>query len=229
MSLVKALLLENIPTDHVHANRQPSSQPPSPQLSPTNNAERIQTERSITPPTTICFQPTKRPLSQLPVRCSNYLPTKPSSLTIYTHCQTTIPPTQPASPSPKRRKISIPPSVDYYASTNKQSNNLCTSQPNTLTSPPAPTTTITCAPTPIIKKSPALSPLNAWIYCYCRKSGRQFYLNTNSLATQMTKPAGFVRNPVDGADKMAGFLPYETIYPGHELIGSKRLCSKYAT
>ena len=207
MSLVKSLLLETPPNAPVHANRQPSSQPPALDLYPTNNQQRSQTDRSITLPTTICFKPTKRLLSQSPVSCSNYPPSKPSPLTIYTHCQPTVCPTQSAPPCPKRRKIVIPPSVDYHGTTKNQSNKFFTSQPSAIKSIPA----------------PAPSPPDAWIKCYCKKTGRTFYLNKISRVTQMNKPAGFVRNPLKGS---AGLLPYETTYPGHDLLGSKWLCGK---
>ena len=77
-------------------------------------------ESSITPPTTICFQPSKKKvISKSPFYSSNISPTKPKPLTTYTHRQPTISPTNSLAPTPKRRKIIIPPAVDYHASTTR--------------------------------------------------------------------------------------------------------------
>ena len=75
------------------------------------------TKWSITPPTTISFLPAKKkPLIQSPPRCSNFEP-QAVPLTTYTLCLPIIPPTDSLPQRPKRRKLSIPPSVDYSAST----------------------------------------------------------------------------------------------------------------
>ena len=118
MLLVKGLLLDPQPANPTRTNQHPSSEPsPLQRTFPhhlgASTFQRIYPERSITHPTTICFQPSKKkPLTRSPPRISNYVPTKPSPLTIYTHCQPTISPTTSLSPCPKRRKIAIPPAVD---------------------------------------------------------------------------------------------------------------------
>ena len=107
MLLVKGLLLDPVPARPTRINQTPS-QPSSLQRTirlKANNLQRTYQERSITPPTTICLQPSKqKPLSKSPPRTSNYVPTKPSPLTIYTHCQPTISPTNPLSPCPRGEK-----------------------------------------------------------------------------------------------------------------------------
>ena len=74
--------------------------------------------RSITPPTTICFKPTIKtmPLTKFPLCCFDYSPRKPSPLTTYTHCQHAISPSDCLPRCLKRRKLAIPPTVDYHAS-----------------------------------------------------------------------------------------------------------------
>ena len=72
--------------------------------------------RSITPPTTVCFKPERvKPLTPSPPRSSSYEPCKPTPLTTYTLCLPTIAPDDSNPQCPKRRKLSIPPSVDYNA------------------------------------------------------------------------------------------------------------------
>ena len=128
MCLVKGLLLEPKPEPQVSAN----SQPPSPSFLPsqhrfsTINQHTLSTKItrntpsicSITPPITVCFKPaTKQSLTQSLPRCSTYVPRKPSSLTTYTLCLPTISPADSLPQCPKRRKLSVPPSVDYHATT----------------------------------------------------------------------------------------------------------------
>ena len=125
MILVKGLLLEPKPASHASANFQPPSPsflPSQYRLSTTN--QHISTTKitrsthstcSITPPISLSFKPaTKKPLTQSPPRCSTYVPRKPSSLTTYTLCLPTISPADSLPQCPKRRKLSVSPSVDYW-------------------------------------------------------------------------------------------------------------------
>ena len=147
MLLVKSLLIDHLPTIPVADNLQTSSQqsPPQPHTHyavTANNSQRSHLERSITPPSTICFHPLeKKSLTKSPPYCSNFVPTEPTHLTIYTHSQPTISPTNSLVPSPKRRKMTIPPAVDYYASTTKIS-----SQPAPTFRKPSPTAKIFSPP-----------------------------------------------------------------------------------
>ena len=107
MTILKNLLLPPLP-------------PPAPQNipPPTTQVHNPELVRSITPPHTICFQPAmKKTLTQSAPRCTINKHSKPSPLTTYTHCLPNIPSTDSLSQRPKRRKLSIPPSVDYSAST----------------------------------------------------------------------------------------------------------------
>ena len=143
MIYVKGLLLDPLPSPHAPTILQDSSftHPASqnnypannPQLSCSNTRLRAHSTRSITPPTTICFQPTiKKPLTKSTPSCSSYVPSNPSPLSTYTHCQPSISPTDSFPRCHKKRKIAIPPSVYYNASTK-------VSQPTPI-APPAPTT-----------------------------------------------------------------------------------------
>ena len=83
-----------------------------------NNYQKPSPARSITPPHTICFKPAmKKPLTQSDPCCTINNYQKPSPLTTYTLCLPNIPSTDSIPQRPKRRKLSIPPSVDYNAST----------------------------------------------------------------------------------------------------------------
>ena len=87
----------------------------------TNNQQGSHHSRSISRPITISFLPSKmNPLTQSPLRCSFYEPTIASPLTTYTLCQPNICPSDSLPRNPKRRKIVIPPSVDYHALTTPQ-------------------------------------------------------------------------------------------------------------
>ena len=73
---------------------------------------------SISPPHSICFQPAmEKPVSQSAPRCTINKYSKPSPLTTYTFCLPNIASTDFLPQPRKRRKLSIPPSVDYFAST----------------------------------------------------------------------------------------------------------------
>ena len=113
MSILKNLLLPPLRPPAPQTIRQP---PPTQVITP-------EPARSITPPNTISFQPAKkRPLTQSAPRCTinkHSKHSKPSPLTIYTLCSPNIASTDSLSQPPKRRKISTPPSVDYFASTGK--------------------------------------------------------------------------------------------------------------
>ena len=129
MILVKSLLLEPLPTATTPVNttlstvsHQPSHHCLSinfPHMASTSIAPvplSTHASRSITPPTTICFKPTKTtPLTQSLKSCSNYLPRKTPPLTTYTHCQHVISPTDSLPRCRKRIKLTIPPTVDYHA------------------------------------------------------------------------------------------------------------------
>ena len=108
MSILKNLLLPPLPAP---APQNIPQQPPT----QVNLSEPV---RSITPPHTICFQPAmKKPLTQSAPRCTINKHSKPSPLTTYTLCLPNIPSTDSLPQRPKRRKLSIPPSVEYSAST----------------------------------------------------------------------------------------------------------------
>ena len=116
MTYVKNLLLEP----------SPSAPFPDPQPSPShgyNLRPRMENIRqsphpdfSISKPTTINFQANTIPLTQSPASCFNYEPRSPSPLTTYTLRLPTFCPTESLPQCPKRRKIAIPPSVEYNAS-----------------------------------------------------------------------------------------------------------------
>ena len=59
----------------------------------------------------------EKSLTPSPPRCCSYSPSKPKSLTTYTLCLPNIPSADSHPYCPKRRKLSIPPSVDYHAAT----------------------------------------------------------------------------------------------------------------
>lgn len=108
MSILKNLLIPPLPP----SAPQNIPQPPSTQVNISEPA------RSIAPPHTICFQPTMmKPLTQSAPRCTVNKNSKPSPLTTYTLCLPNIPSTESLSQGSKRRKLSIPPSVDNSAST----------------------------------------------------------------------------------------------------------------
>ena len=132
MTLVKGLLLEPLPAAPTPIKPIPASAP-RPQSQPlflisnpyksTTNIPPVPTSnhdaRSITPPTTISFKPKKTmPLTQSLLRCSSYLPRKPSPLTTYTLSNPAISSSDSLPRQPKRRKLAIPPSVDYNAPAN---------------------------------------------------------------------------------------------------------------
>ena len=123
---VKALLLddEHASQAHLHSSTTINQQSYDPDCSitsptticfqPTPNQRPSATyiqqgndpHRSLTPPTKISFQPTpKKPLTKSPARYSYYVLSRPTPLTIYPHCQSTIPPSDSLPPCPKRRKI----------------------------------------------------------------------------------------------------------------------------
>ena len=128
MSILKNLLLPPLP--------------PAPQNKPRPSPTQVnilEPARSITPPHTICFQPAKKkpltqsaprctinnyskpspltPLTQSAPRCTINNYSKPTPLTTYTLCLPNIASTDSLPQRPKRRKLSIPPSVDYDFST----------------------------------------------------------------------------------------------------------------
>ena len=107
MAILKNLLLPPLPPTPLNMPR------PSPTR--VNNSEPV---ISITPPHTICFKPAmKKPLTQSDPCCTINNYQKPSPLTTYTLCLPNIPSTDSIPQRQKRRKLSIPPSVDYNAST----------------------------------------------------------------------------------------------------------------
>ena len=130
MILVKGLLFEPlsaaptpnnpIPRSAPHPQSQPKFTISNP-LKSTTNIPPVPTSnhdsRSITPPTTISFEPNKTmPLTQSLLRCPSYLPRKPSPLTTYRLNNPAISPSDSLPRQPKRRKLTIPPSVEYNAS-----------------------------------------------------------------------------------------------------------------
>jgi len=127
MNLVKGLLLETQPERKAYTNPHPPSTSflPSHHRFSTHQRNIFQTKiprsthstRSITPPTTVCFKPApKENLTQSPPRGSSYIPSKPSPLTTYTLDVPYLFPTDSFPQCPKRRKLTIPPSVDHHAS-----------------------------------------------------------------------------------------------------------------
>ena len=144
----------------------------------TNNTQRTHPERSITPPRTIYFQPSKmKSLSKSRSCCSNIAPTKIAPLTIYTHRQPTISPTNSLVPSPKRRKITIPPAVDYHTSTTNITMRKVCSQPG-------PTVTATCTPPSNMTISSDPSLPAGWHYCYDKSNNYSYYWNNLTGATR---------------------------------------------
>ena len=130
MILVKGLLFEPLPAAPTPINPIPPSapHPQSQRLLSISNPHKSTTNippvptsnhdaRSITPPTTISFKPKKTmPLTQSLLRCSSYLPRKPLPLTTYTLSNPAISSFDSLPRQPKRRKLAIPPSVEYNAS-----------------------------------------------------------------------------------------------------------------
>ena len=119
MLYVKSLLLEPSASTPVLPESQSSSSHPS-------NQRPLMASIGLNPypdfvisqPTTISFLPPKTILlTQSPASCSNYEPCIPSPLTTYTLRLPTVCPTDSLPQCTKRRKIAIPPSVDYHAST----------------------------------------------------------------------------------------------------------------
>ena len=107
MAILKNLLLPPLPPAPLNT--------PLPSPTRVNIAEPV---RSITPPQTISFQPAmKKPLTQSAPRCTINNYQMPPPLTTYTLCLPNIASTDSIPQRPKRRKLSIPPSVDYNAST----------------------------------------------------------------------------------------------------------------
>ena len=80
-----------------------------------NIRQRPHPDFSISKPTTINFLANTILLTQSPASCSNYEPRSPSPLTTYTLRLPTVCPTESLPQCPKRRKIAIPPSVEYNA------------------------------------------------------------------------------------------------------------------
>ena len=183
MHLVKGLLIDPQPTTPVTDNLRPSSpQTSTSHVFTTINPQRAYSDRSITPPTSICFQPSKmKSLTKSPTYCSNIVPAKPKPLTIYSHRQPTISPTNSLAPSPKRRKTDIPPVVNYHASTTNITNSITSSQPmsNAITTRKPPSTTA-------ISMDPTLP--DGWYFCYNKTNGQHYYWNKITGATQWAKP-----------------------------------------
>ena len=73
--------------------------------------------------------PLTKPLTLSPARTSSYTPSKPPQLTISTHCQPQLSPTNSLTQCPKRRKLNLPPSVEYYASNTNLSSGTSTAHP----------------------------------------------------------------------------------------------------
>ena len=136
MSHVKHLLLYPLPEAPVPVKPLPSpSHSSSEHILSTNIHQKIHPDRSITAPITTCFKPTNmNPLTQSPSRCSNYIPSKPT-LTINSHCHYKIFPSSALPRNPKRRKITIPPSVDNHASPSNHTNRINISHPNPVSLP----------------------------------------------------------------------------------------------
>ena len=188
MYLVKGLLIDPLPTRPVTDYQQPSSSP-SPHLqynhpvSTTINLQRYQADRSITPPTTICFQPsTTKSLTKSPSYNYDIVPAKPAPLTIFNHRQPTISPTNALVPSPKRRKIITPPSVTSHASATNIINRSTTSSqivPSVIPTRTPPSTTT-------ISKDPSLP--EGWFLCYNKLNRRCYYWNKKTGASQWVKP-----------------------------------------
>ena len=158
MSLVKNLLLEPLPVAPAPVMPQPPSSCPSyRKIFSTNIPSRTQPDRSISTPTTICFYPTKfKPLTLSPASCSNSIPSKSTPLTIYTHCQPEFSPTNSLTQCPKRRKLTIPPSVDCIASAKHNTISNCVSHPN-------PAVVSTNTPTRITSSATKIAPgMHIW-------------------------------------------------------------------
>ena len=162
MLLVKSLLFDPVPISSAADTLQSALLRTTPQLTTQNmfNSQRPHPELSINRPTIITIQPLKKTLlTTSPSRCSSHVLPKPSHLTINTHCQPTIPPINSQAPSSKRRKISIPPAVDYHAS----STNLTDSKSSSLN---ALTDTATCTSTSNTKISHDPPQVKRCIHCW---------------------------------------------------------------
>ena len=133
MTYVKNLLLEPSPSAPFR-NPQPSplfgyNQRPHME----NIRQSPKPDISISKPTTINFLANTIPLTQSPASCSNYEPRTPSPLTTYTLRLPTVCPNESFPQCPKRRKIAIPPSVEYNpprAPEHSTSISTSTAQPN---------------------------------------------------------------------------------------------------
>ena len=174
MLLVKGLLFDPVPIPPAADTLQPTSPRASPHRTTQNvfntcNSRRPHPELSFTRPTAIRIQPSKNTvLTTSTSRCSSHIVPKPSHLTINSHCQPTIPPTNSQAPSSKRRKISIPPAVDNHATTNLIDNSSSAQHALTVTTTCTPTseTKIPHAP-PLPKPCP-----HCWERrkeCFCRR------------------------------------------------------------
>ena len=124
MNMVKGLLLKSNDVSSLPAHPAPTSRTPipsshsPPQLHRSTDNKNICSPttshctlsiRSITPPTTICFQPKKKSLNpSSSIRCS-FLPSKPKPLTTFTLRLPNIPSANSHPNRPKRRKLSIAP------------------------------------------------------------------------------------------------------------------------
>ena len=117
MISVKSLLFVPPPAAHFPIDPQPLSSHPS-DLQPfsANTRQSTQHDYSIARPRTISFNPSMTgPLTLSPTRSSDYEPSIPPSLTTYTLRLPNICPEETPPQCPKRRKLNIPPSVDYHA------------------------------------------------------------------------------------------------------------------
>ena len=180
MSHVKGLLFESEALAPVPAKIQPRRLSLSSHLN-RSSTPPIHPELSITPPNTICFQPSKKnSISKSPSYYSNVLPTKPSPLTIYNHRHPTNLPTNSFAPTPKRRKITIPPSVDYHASTTSITS-------RTISSQPVPTIATTYKPPPNSTLT-AGSLTDGWLHCFDHTTRISYYWNQLTGATQKWSP-----------------------------------------
>ena len=123
MSMVKGLLLKpknvsSLPAHSAPAPRTPIPSPHLPSPQQTTTPLRSLSTRSITPLSTICFKPImEKILTKSPPSFCSYVPSKPTPLTTHTLSLPNIPSADSHPFSPKRRKLSSPPSVDYHAAT----------------------------------------------------------------------------------------------------------------
>ena len=176
MNLVKNLLLDPLPEAPAPVNpQQPSSQPSSQHIFSAHSAQRTNPDHSITPPITTCFQPTKmKPLTQSPLRCSNYIPSKPLPLTLYTHSQPELFPTSSVPKCPKRRKITIPTSVEDHAS---PTNHICaiSTSNSTLADIPIDSADMPMTTAKTMAGRKLTQGMHIWYGCYPRGSDKEFW------------------------------------------------------